>query len=115
MLAVIAAQCTFAAPAKIEWTFDNDLNGRKEKKSSVPSAAPTDSALSEGVSGKALNVTSKAPITYSIPAAFMRECSLSFYYKLPRATADSKRKGKEKVVILRMGDYALTYELNRRL
>ncbi len=115
MLVVFAATCTFAAPAKIEWTFDNDLNGREEKKALVPTLAPPSLALFEGVSGKALNVTSKAPVTYSIPAAFVRECALSFYYKLPRHNADSKRKGAEKVVILRMGDYALTYEANKRL
>ena len=110
-----ATSGAFADPAEIEWTFDAGLNGRAGEALLAPSGAPTKPTQPEGFSGKALTVSPETPVTYSVSAAFMRECALSFYYKLPRPPKDAKPKGADKVVILRMGEYALTYELNKRL
>jgi len=101
-----------AASAQVEWTFDEGLNGRSGETVLAPTERPGTAEQPEGVFGKALTVSPRAPVTYSVSSDFMRECALSFYYKLPPAP---EKDGHQKVVILRLGDQVLTYELHKRL
>ena len=101
-----------AASAQVEWTFDGDLDGRSGEAVLAPTERPETAEQPKGVSGKALTVSPRASVTYSVSGDFMRECALSFYYKLPPA---AKKDGHQKVVILRLGDHALTCEQSKRL
>ena len=104
-----------AAEGVIEWPLDGSAEGRCAKATLKPTSAVAGSAWVPGASGKALSVPSGKPVTWNVPVSYLRECALSFRYKLPPSPEKGRAWGMRKLAILRWGDHVLGYELGRRL